>query len=717
MRRALISVLGLTLATAAGAQEYSDSVERIVQTYHDTYAEQSQLRGIHDPDTALLESVSELSDFRSPQAVYATLASSNASSQLQEVYEIYAKELEKPNLESGPELLNLSATSENWFIRFVSHRQLAYLHLAKSDDIKAYEHANLSLKSIPREDTSARANKARFYTWSLLSALHSTGRDTAMSLLATERMVEYSKKAGISPPPSDIFYNAVAVLGQMGHFEDAERLLQLYAEVVSGHGTQERALYHHASGRLRSSAKSHLQALQSYRAAYDLVDDAFFSGTISAQIAAEAVKIGDTELAEQYLERGQIVSNSKTFKAALHAVKASKGEHREAYEILRELYEWRISSLESKLSTAARTAREAMSVNAEVVDARLAEQAAEAEAAVMEKRLAEERARRNRIVALLASLLALVSIASAVYIYRLLKEEKRLRAEADVLSHQAQAASRAKQQFISMMSHEFRTPLNHIIPIVDAYMRHTVDDPKGYTLGKIIDNASHRILRMIDEINTIAGGVEMLRDNIEPFEASRFAEMLESEKRKGYVLRSSLQIHFDYAPDLPSHFAADPDKIERILVALVENSMKFAGDEPVTVGMSFEPPKVWGERGWLVLGVTDTGGGMPQDMIERIMQPFTQGDMGMTRAQDGLGLGMNLVSILTRSLGGRFSVDGNHYSGGRRGTKVTVRIPAFASNAEGTWEAKPESADARKVREAVEAKVNAHLGLRPQKAA
>ena len=715
--RSLLAYLTLLLtASAASAQVYTDTIDQIREEQAYPLRDASYLRPTFNPDVAVFDAVNNVADLRDPKAIKNALLI-DAKSKLRKVYELYSEALDEGDATALQKLQDIADTPNDWLTQYVARQQLSYLHLLSGDSERAYQNAQLTLSAVPSDDTSLVAMKMRYHAWSLINALHSSNLDAEMSLLATERMAEYAAKAQLLPPPSEIFYNTVIVLARLKLGEDAKQLLGIYADYVEGGQAKEVALFYHAKGRAHSYLNEHSLAVDSFERSLALSEDTFTKATIRAQIANELAKSGDYASAKMLLADAEIADKSPVYASAKHLIAASEHDYANAYDALRRWSEAQITSLEGKLSTAARTAREAMSVNAEVVDARLAEQASVAESARLEKRLAEERARRNRIVALLASLLAAVSMFSAIYIYRLLKEEKRLRAQADVLSHQAQAASRAKQQFISMMSHEFRTPLNHIIPIVDAYMRHTVNDPKGYTLAKIIDNASHRILRMIDEINTIAGGVEMLRDNIEPFPATRFAETLESEKDKGYVLQKSLQLDFSYAPDLPTHFAADPDKIERILVALAENAMKFAGDAPVTVGMRFEPPESWGERGWLVLDVTDTGGGMPQDLIERIMQPFTQGDMGLTRAHDGLGLGMNLVSILTRSLGGRFSVDGNHYSGGKRGTQVVVRLPAYASNAEGTWEAKPESADARKVREAVEAQVNARLGLRPRKEA
>lgn len=215
----------------------------------------------------------------------------------------------------------------------------------------------------------------------------------------------------------------------------------------------------------------------------------------------------------------------------------------------------------------------------------------------------------------------------------------------------AQAATRAKSEFLANVSHELRTPMTAILMIADMLRDGTWDAGQLEGLDTIERNGRY-LLTLINEIldlSKIEAGkltaecvpcsVSSIVDDVESLIGVRAAE-------KGLELRVSVD------SSVPDQVRTDPTRLQQILINLAENSVKFTDVGEVSIRTRAE------ERDGschLHFEVTDTGIGMTPPQMEGLFRPFTQGDASTTRRFGGTGLGLSISQHLVRLMGGEIS--------------------------------------------------------------
>jgi PAS domain S-box-containing protein len=223
-------------------------------------------------------------------------------------------------------------------------------------------------------------------------------------------------------------------------------------------------------------------------------------------------------------------------------------------------------------------------------------------------------------------------------------------------AERAEAASRAKSQFLAHMSHEIRTPMNAILGMTHL----AIASPEGeqrQNFLQVIQGAAESLLGIINDIldfSKIEAGQFQL--DLQPFRLARLLEaiaatMAAPAREKGLTLSVTLD-------DLPAIFVGDELRLKQILLNLIGNAIKFtpAGSVTVHVGRSREPQN---EDGAVALhfSVADTGIGIEVDQQERIFQSFEQADNSYARQYGGAGLGLAISRQLTTLMGGTLWVE------------------------------------------------------------
>ncbi len=232
----------------------------------------------------------------------------------------------------------------------------------------------------------------------------------------------------------------------------------------------------------------------------------------------------------------------------------------------------------------------------------------------------------------------------------------------------AEAASRAKTEFLANVSHELRTPLNAIIGFSELMLngaRGPVTNPDYQGYLKDIFDAGADLLRLINEILDLskaeAGKLELIEDTVEVTSVVRAVTRLVGPKvdAAGLSLETIL-------PDIPPLLFCDRLKMKQILLNLLSNAVKFteAGGK-ITVTLGIDP-----ERG-LFVSVRDLGIGIAEADIPRVLQPFIQVDSALSRTHNGTGLGLPLASAMIELHGGKLTIE----SEPGQGTLVTAFFP------------------------------------------
>jgi PAS domain S-box-containing protein len=217
----------------------------------------------------------------------------------------------------------------------------------------------------------------------------------------------------------------------------------------------------------------------------------------------------------------------------------------------------------------------------------------------------------------------------------------------------AEAADRAKSDFISVISHEIRTPLNAIVGVAHLLgMTELGDSQKKYV--RTLRSASDSLLALINDIldfSKIAAGKVKVEER--PFDLRQLVHgiivgMQVKVDEKGLAL----QLRFD--PEVPSRVAGDPVKIGQVLTNLLGNAVKFTERGAVTLVIDLVARS--GDELRLRFEVRDTGIGIPADRLPHIFEDFTQASYDIGMKYGGSGLGLAICRKLVELHGGTIDV-------------------------------------------------------------
>jgi PAS domain S-box-containing protein len=236
------------------------------------------------------------------------------------------------------------------------------------------------------------------------------------------------------------------------------------------------------------------------------------------------------------------------------------------------------------------------------------------------------------------------------------------------LYQEAQAASRAKSNFLAVMSHELRTPLNAVMgytDLMEAEIPGPLTPAQRHNLERIKGSSAH-LLHIVDEILTFTR-MEAREERVHPSRVE-LCSLVRSVVAMVEPLAGPkgirLQVH---VPDVPVEIKTDAPKVRQILVNLLSNAIKFTYQGEVRLRAEAAGMEA-------VLEVRDTGIGIPAEHLGHIWEPFWQVEQSSTRAAEGTGLGLSVARRLARLLGGDITVE----SAPGEGSTFTVRLPLAA---------------------------------------
>ncbi|MDO2951813.1 ATP-binding protein [Aeromonas simiae] len=230
----------------------------------------------------------------------------------------------------------------------------------------------------------------------------------------------------------------------------------------------------------------------------------------------------------------------------------------------------------------------------------------------------------------------------------------------------AQAASQAKSRFLAMITHELRSPMNAVLGTLDLLQHAPLEEQQHALLGHAT-HAARMLQTVIDDVldySKIESGTLSLRR--EPFSPATLCQAL-LEPLYPEAQRRDLQLVLQLDSDVPETLLGDPVRLSQIIGNLLGNAMKFTPDGEVRLHLG------WSSQ--LLIEVYDSGIGITPVDLERVFEPFVQGDSSATRSFSGAGLGLAICRRLTTLMGGEIGADSEQGKGSRFWCRLPLSLP------------------------------------------
>lgn len=228
------------------------------------------------------------------------------------------------------------------------------------------------------------------------------------------------------------------------------------------------------------------------------------------------------------------------------------------------------------------------------------------------------------------------------------------------------AGDRAKTEFLAVISHEVRTPLNTMLGVNDLLEKTILSDEQKKLL-RLQKSSSQHLLQLIDDIlEYISHSRPSDRLQTATFNCRETIDSI-IEMMTGRVNHENLSLFVEYDDDIPAELIGHPRYLRQVLINLIGNSIKFTPSGTIKVSVKYT------RYGQLICTVEDTGIGIAVKNQQKIFEPFTQVDSSLNRQYTGLGLGLSISKKLVDEINGQLWLDEEYRDGCRFSLALSCR--------------------------------------------
>lgn len=222
--------------------------------------------------------------------------------------------------------------------------------------------------------------------------------------------------------------------------------------------------------------------------------------------------------------------------------------------------------------------------------------------------------------------------------------------------------SKAKTEFLAVMSHEVRTPLNGIIGLSELLKTHPFDQ-NITNIVNMLNDSSQDLLQLLNEILDFSKlDANKLEIEVRQFELNHFMKSV-VESHIATAARNELDLKLELSTEEQSFYLGDTLRLRQVLNNLISNAIKFSTDGQIRIKIDSE---IVGSEVMLGFNIIDNGIGIEKNKLKDLFSPFTQADNSITRQYGGTGLGLAICKQLVELMHGTFGVNsevnkGSHF--------------------------------------------------------
>ena len=594
--------------------------------------------------------------------LYKSEAKKHASTRDIKIARLYSLQFDLLNPEKSEEVrLELYKQISNFYEDedwFVANR--AYL-LAGSGQVLFREFdiglkdAQIALNLIPNK-LGADYDEARYETYDFISYLQLILYNLEDGIGTTELVLETGLKSDRQIDGISLISNMAYSFEYWREYETAEKLAEVLFRINNKSSQDVNALVYYRYAQAQNNAENHLGALASIDAALKNTKDPTLQIGLVSERAISLAGLGRARAAErEFAKFDKIVIDNKIDPSGYQGKRrhaqmlialakgdiktASRLQNSRSKTIIQRLLRFQnkgISGLHASLENDKQRQKE------------------RADGLAREAEMARAEAAANKQRAFVLGILAMTLFALAVAGFSIAHMRKKVVHTLEIAQLASEAGERAKKQFLSVMSHEFRTPLNGIIGIADLLSQYG----QTKTLrkqNKIILESGEGLLELLTGILDMtyleAGDLQVFA---EPADIRKITAGL-YEKWQNKV-NPSVVFTYGVAEGVPDALMLDVKRVTQSMHNMISNAIKFTSTGRIHIHITMQDADVKPGDDKNVQGlsiiVADTGIGINDEMKANLFKPFVQADSSLTRDYGGAGIGLAVTRGFARVMGG-----------------------------------------------------------------